>query len=160
MDGGCQRLCFKPKPLRPGGRGGRAHGSQAGWEGTPTHAPSPPQPGLTATPPWHFASPACAFRQEEGAGKREKKKKHSGEARGRAGTELFAPLKKEGATGCPGGSVGSASDFCSGHDLTGCGFEPRVGLCADSSEPGVCFGFNVSLSLSVPTPLVLSLSQK
>ena len=25
--------------------------------------------------------------------------------------------------------------------------EPRVGLCADSSEPGTCFGFCVSLSL-------------
>ena len=28
-----------------------------------------------------------------------------------------------------------------------CGFEPRVGLCADGSEPGACFGFCVSLSL-------------
>ena len=36
-------------------------------------------------------------------------------------------------------------------------FEPRVGLCADSSEPGACFGFWVS-SLSAPLPLVLSLS--
>ena len=26
------------------------------------------------------------------------------------------------------------------------GFEPRVGLCADSSEPGACFRFCVSLS--------------
>ena len=33
------------------------------------------------------------------------------------------------------------SDFGSGHDLTVRGFEPHVGLCADSSEPGACFGF-------------------
>ena len=38
-------------------------------------------------------------------------------------------------------------DFGSGHDLMVCEFEPRVGLCADSSEPGACFGFCVSLSL-------------
>ena len=39
----------------------------------------------------------------------------------------------------------------SGHDLTAHGFEPRVGLCADNSEPGACFGFCVSLSLC-PSP--------
>ena len=39
-------------------------------------------------------------------------------------------------------------------------FEPRVGLCADGSEPGACFGFCVSLSLC-PSPIrALSLSQK
>ena len=42
----------------------------------------------------------------------------------------------------------------SGQDLTVHEFEPRVGLCADSSEPGACFRFCVSLSLS----LLLSLS--
>ena len=31
------------------------------------------------------------------------------------------------------------------------GFEPRIGLCADSWEPGACFGFCVSLSLC-PSP--------
>ena len=37
-------------------------------------------------------------------------------------------------------------------------FEPRVGLCADSSEPGACFRFCVSLSLW-PSPVhALSLS--
>ena len=37
-------------------------------------------------------------------------------------------------------------------------FEPRVGLCADSSEPGARFGFCVSLSLC-PSPVhALSLS--
>ena len=35
--------------------------------------------------------------------------------------------------------------------------EPRVGLRADSSEPGACFGFCVSLSLSAPPPLTLHL---
>ena len=49
-----------------------------------------------------------------------------------------------------GGPVGYASDFGSGHDLTVCEFEPCVGLCADSSEPGVCFGFCVSLSVPLP----------
>ena len=41
----------------------------------------------------------------------------------------------------------SASNFSSGHDLSACEFEPRIGLCADSSEPVACFGFCVSLSL-------------
>ena len=60
------------------------------------------------------------------------------------------------------GSVGWASDFGSGHDLTLCGFEPHIGLCAESSEPGACFGFCVSLSLcsSLAHTLSLSLSQK
>ena len=49
----------------------------------------------------------------------------------------------------------------SGHDLRVHGFEPHVGLCADSSEPGTCFGFCVSLSLSaLPPACALSLSQK
>ena len=51
-----------------------------------------------------------------------------------------------------GGSASEASDFSSGHDLTVREFEPRIGLCADSSEPGACFGFCVSLSLSLPLP--------
>ena len=46
-----------------------------------------------------------------------------------------------------GGSVGWAADFGSGHGLAVCEFKPRVGLCADSSEPGACFEFCVSLSL-------------
>ena len=49
-----------------------------------------------------------------------------------------------------GGSVGYASNFGSGHDLAVCGFEPHIGLCADSLEPGACFGFWVSLSLALP----------
>ena len=44
------------------------------------------------------------------------------------------------------------ADFGSGHDLLVREFEPRVGLCADSSEPGTCFGFYVSLSLC-PSPV-------
>ena len=59
--------------------------------------------------------------------------------------------------GRPGGSVGWTSDFGSGHDVTVCGFEPCVGLCADSSEPGACFGFCVSLSLSALSLILLSL---
>ena len=64
-----------------------------------------------------------------------------------------------------GGSVGWAFDFALGHDLAdlalmilGHEFEPRVGLCADSSEPGACFGFCVSAPLMLC--LSLSLSNK
>ena len=53
-----------------------------------------------------------------------------------------------------------------GHDLALPEFKPRVGLWADGSEPGACFGFCVSLSLC-PSPvhalslcLCLSASQK
>ena len=50
------------------------------------------------------------------------------------------------------------SEFSSGHDLAVHKFKPRVGLCADGSEPGACFGFCVSLSLC-PSPVhALSLS--
>ena len=38
------------------------------------------------------------------------------------------------------------------------GFEPHVGLCADSLEPGACFGFCVSLPLCSSPALTLSLS--
>ena len=38
------------------------------------------------------------------------------------------------------------------------GFEPRAGLCADSSEPGARFGFRVSLSLCPSPARALSLS--
>ena len=64
---------------------------------------------------------------------------------------------KNTKTGAPGW-LGRLSDFGSGHDITVRGFEPRVGLCADSSELGACFGFCVSLSLC-PSPVhALSLS--
>ena len=69
-------------------------------------------------------------------------------------------IKKFGQ-GCLGGSVGWASDFSSSHDLAVHEFEPRVGLCADSSEPGAATD---SVSPSLPAPplltLCLSLSQK
>ena len=48
----------------------------------------------------------------------------------------------------------------SGQDLTVRGFEPRVMLCADGSEPGACFGFWVSLSLCPSPACALSLSQQ
>ena len=51
-------------------------------------------------------------------------------------------------------------NFGSGHNLTIREFEPRVGLCADSSEPGTCFGFCVSLSLCPSPTHALSLCQK
>ena len=43
--------------------------------------------------------------------------------------------------------------FGSGHDLTVREFEPCIGLCADSSACGACFGFCVSLSVSAPPPI-------
>ena len=57
----------------------------------------------------------------------------------------------------PTSAQGMISQF-SGHDLTVCEFEPGVGLCADSSEPGTCFGFSVSLSLCPSATHALSLS--
>ena len=51
------------------------------------------------------------------------------------------------------------SNFGCGHDLTVCGFKPHLGLCADSPEPGTCFGFCVSLSLCPPPLLILCLSK-
>ena len=60
---------------------------------------------------------------------------------------LFSLLLNVYLLGRLGGSVGEASDFGSGHDLALREFEPRVGLCADCSEPGACFRFCVSLSL-------------
>ena len=78
-------------------------------------------------------------------------------------SRLSGPGKRGKRLGRLGGSVGEASDFGSGHDLAVCELEPLVGLCADSSEPGACFGFCVSLSLCPSPPLLvlcLSLSQK
>ena len=73
-----------------------------------------------------------------------------------------ASQKTWGEKGHLSGSVGEASDFGSGHDLMGHEFKPHVGLCADSSEPGACFGFCVSLSLcpSLTSTFFLSVSQK
>ena len=56
-----------------------------------------------------------------------------------------------------GGSVGWESDFGSGHDLAVREFEPRVGLCADSSGPGVASD-SVSLSLYPSPAHIVSLS--
>ena len=57
-----------------------------------------------------------------------------------------------------GGSVGYVTDLSSSRDLTVREFEPRVGLCAGSSEPAACFGFCVSLSLCPSPSHALSLS--
>ena len=75
-----------------------------------------------------------------------------------------SPVRMKGTTGRLGGSVGEASDFSSGHNLAVRGFESCVGLCADSSEPGACLRFCVSLSLSLslsapPGSLSVSLSK-
>ena len=60
------------------------------------------------------------------------------------------------------------SNFGSGRDLTIREFKPRVELCADSSEPGACFGFchhrslplSHSCCVSVSLCLFLSLKKK
>ena len=74
------------------------------------------------------------------------------------GSAGLVNVPQQALTGRLGGSVGGASDFRSGRDLAVREFEPRVGLRADSSEPGSCFGFWVSLSLCPFPPLVLCLS--
>ena len=71
---------------------------------------------------------------------------------------LARKIKRSGVSGRLGGSLSWASDFGSGHDLTVHEFEPGIRLCADSSEPGACFGFCVSLSLSAPPLLMLCVS--
>ena len=55
--------------------------------------------------------------------------------------------------------------FGSGHDITVCEFEPRIGLHTDSAEPAwdsLCLSLSVSLSLSPPLslPCLCSLSLK
>ena len=51
-------------------------------------------------------------------------------------------------------------DCSSGHDLMVLESEPHTGVCADSVEPGACFGFDVSLFyLPLPYSRSLSLSQ-
>ena len=68
---------------------------------------------------------------------------------------LPLPLRYSKTLGCLGGSVDCASDLVSGHDLTVREFEPRVGVCADGSEPGA--RLRLSPSLSAPPLLMLSL---
>ena len=70
------------------------------------------------------------------------------------------PLKINFILGCLGGSVGGVSNFSSGHDLAVCEFKPRIGLCADSLEPGAYFGFCVSPSLGPSPAHALSLNNK
>ena len=69
-------------------------------------------------------------------------------------------FKMQGPPGAPGWL--QLSIWGSGRDLTVREFKPHVGLCADSSEPGVCRGFCVCLSLcpSLARTLCVSLSQK
>ena len=70
------------------------------------------------------------------------------------------PLKKFRVPGAPGWLSQLSADSSSGHDLLVCGFEPRVGLCGGSLEPGACLGFCVSLSLCPSPTHALSLSLK
>ena len=54
-----------------------------------------------------------------------------------------------------GGSVGWASDFGPGHNLTGCEFEPHIRFCADSSMLLI-----LCPSLALPLPCSVSFSLK
>ena len=80
------------------------------------------------------------------------------EERKTKGTEETQGIKSYGAMGRLCVSVGKASNFGSGLDLTVWEFKPHVGLCADSSEPGTCFGFCISPPLSALPMLMLCLS--
>ena len=73
---------------------------------------------------------------------------------------VFSLKKKTPGQGRLGGSVSQASYFGSGHDLRVCVCEPLVRLCADSSEPGACFRFCVSVSPCPFSVQTLSQSQK
>ena len=46
--------------------------------------------------------------------------------------------------------------FGSGHDLTVCEFEPRMGPCAHNAEPAWDFSLSLFLSLSLSLPLLYS----
>ena len=70
-------------------------------------------------------------------------------------TPMISSLNKKYRA--PGWLSWLSVDFSTGHDLAVCELEPCIRLCVDSSEPGACFGFCVSLSLSAP-PHSLSLS--
>ena len=62
--------------------------------------------------------------------------------------------------GLPGGTVGRVADLGSGHDLTVRELEPRIGLCADGSEPGACFIQISGLPVSLPLPRLCCVSLK
>ena len=59
--------------------------------------------------------------------------------------------------GAPGWLSQLSVQLGSGHDLMVREFEPHVGLCADSLEPGACFGLCVSFSLCPSPTCALSL---
>ena len=60
--------------------------------------------------------------------------------------------------GCLGGSAQLNVRLDSRHDLVAYEFEPHVRLCADSAEPGACFGLCIFLSLCPSPARALSLS--
>ena len=71
-------------------------------------------------------------------------------------TKSLHSIKKQVKLGRLGGSVGEASNFRSGHDLSVREFEPHMGLSAVSTEPA---SDPLSPSLSAPASLFLSLSK-
>ena len=70
----------------------------------------------------------------------------------------YTSLFKRKFLGHLGSSVAWATNFGSGHDLTVCEFKPCVEFCTDSSDPGACFWFCVSLSFCPSPTHALSLS--
>ena len=79
-------------------------------------------------------------------------------------SSLILEIHLKGSRGTRVAQSAERPTSAQGQDLTVHGFKTRVGLWADSSEPGSCFGCCVSLSLC-PSPacapsLSLSLSLK
>ena len=73
---------------------------------------------------------------------------------------LENPLNQWFSWGAWGARSVKRPTFSPGRDLEVHGFELHVGLCADSSKPGACFGFRVSLSLPLPCSRSVSLKNK
>ena len=68
-------------------------------------------------------------------------------------------LKRNKIVGRLGGSVGWATNFSSGHDLTVHEFKPCVGLCADSNmSRDICRVGQVSFAMAKPIPRIYPLS--
>ena len=78
---------------------------------------------------------------------------HVGDCK-RLGRPFGTSQSKHRGTGAPGWPQSVAQILISRFVSS----NTRIGLCADSSEPGACFGFWVSPSLSAPPLLALSVS--
>ena len=112
-----------------------------------------------------FISREIACTQREGAEREESENPKQAlccqsRARCRAWSHLLwdhdLSWNKDSGCGAPGWLSQLGDWLHSGHDLTDRDFEPSVGFCADSLEPGACFGF--CLPFSAPSLLTFCLS--